>query len=106
QNWVPVMSTTSVVCPRSAHSASIPRNSPAVVTSISAGAVTTGTPPTAKKEHPVSGNYATSSQIPAQVVPGGRAACTGEGAVDGQPGTPDGWLVNRAVMVLPAVGTV
>jgi len=54
----------------------------------------------------VSGNYATSSHLPAQMVPGGRDSCTGEGAAGGQPGTPDGWLVNRAVMVLPAVGTV
>src|SRR5262249_38349562 len=46
QNRVPVMSTTTVVCPRVCHSRRIARSWPTVVASISGGAVTTGTPPT------------------------------------------------------------
>jgi len=60
QNCVPVMSTTTVVCPRVAHPASIARSCPAVVTSISAGAVTTGTPPAIWMERLPSGTCATS----------------------------------------------
>jgi hypothetical protein len=53
-------STTTVMCPRAAQAASTPRSCPAVVTSISAGAVTTGTPPAIRREQLPSGTHATS----------------------------------------------
>jgi hypothetical protein len=42
----------------------------------------------------------------AQVVPEGRKSCNGEEAAGGQPQTGDGWLVNRAAMILPVTGAV
>ena len=44
QNCVPVMSTTNVLCPRAAASSRTARSQSALLTSISAGAATTGTP--------------------------------------------------------------
>jgi hypothetical protein len=44
QYWVPAMSTTNVPCPRAAASSSTARSQSALVTSISSGAATTGTP--------------------------------------------------------------